>query len=150
MQHLSKLLRRAPATLPAALLAVLVIVAIVAVVLYIQRNITGRDSDPGPIAAERYVLEYINALNANEPGLLSELVGRPVDSQDIRERLRLYGGRNLVNVNITIIQEFPYHYRVWITAQARDGSDIDMYQIVGWNGERWDMSPLYTGPPPPP
>lgn len=50
---MSKLLRRAPATLPAALLAVLVIVAIVVVVLYIQQNIIDRDSDPGPIAAER-------------------------------------------------------------------------------------------------
>lgn len=150
IKYLSKLSQRVSVASVAAVLAGMVIVVIVGVVLYVRHDIPGRlGPDPGPTAAERYALEYVDALNTNEPGPLSGLVGRPADSLDIRERLRLYGGRDLSDVEVTVVQEFLYHYRVWIVARAGDGSVVEMYQIVTWNGERWDMSPLYTGPPPP-
>jgi hypothetical protein len=134
-----------------AFFALLTIGAIVwAVMRHVQYyNPEDRGPDPGKAAAEKYALEYIDALNANDPELLSKVAGWPADAPDILEGLRLYGGRDLTDVEVAIVHEFRYHYQIWITARAGDGSIVEMYQVAGWTGERWNMSPLYTGPPPP-
>lgn len=130
---------------------VLMIVGVVAwmVVQYIRHDLPFREPNPGMAAAQSYVFEFLAALNANDPELLGEVTGRPPDASDIQETLYLYGGRDLADINLVIVQEFPNHFNAWITALASDGSVIKMYQVVGWDGERWIMGQLYTGPPPP-
>lgn len=116
---------------------------------YVRQDIPSKGPDPGFAAAEKYILEYLDALNTDDFENLYELFGRPEDTSDIEDRLGLYGGLDLINVEVTIAQEFQYIYRVWISVLANDGSVIEMYEVIGWNGERWNMSRLYTGPPPP-
>lgn len=137
-----------PARVVAGILALLMIAAVIAVV-YMRYDLPFRDPSPGKAAAQSYVLEFLAALNANDPQLLGEVTGRPADAPDIKEALRLFGGRDLTDIEIEIVQDFQHHYLVWITARAGDGSVINMYQVVGWEGEHWIMAPLYTGTPPP-
>lgn len=131
---------------------VLMIVGVIAwaVVRYVRHDLPFLEPNPGKAAAWSYVFEFVAALNANDPQLLGEVAGRPPDALDIQEALRLFGGRDLADINLVMVQEFPNHYRTWITTRAGDGSVIEMYQVVGWDGERWIMGQLYTGSPPPP
>lgn len=128
---------------------VLLLVAAVIAVVYMRYDLPFRDPSPGKAAAQSYIFEFVAALNTNDPILLGEVTGRPSDAPDIKDALRLFGGRHLTDIKIDIVQDFPHHYQGWITARAGDGSVIRMYQVVGWDGECWIMAPLYTGTPPP-
>ena len=127
---------------------VLLLVAAVIAVVYMRYDLPFRDPSPGKAAAQSYISEFVAALNTNDPILLGEVTGRPSDAPDIQDALRLFGGRHLTDIKIEIVQDFQHTYQGWITARAGDGSVIRMYQVVGWDGERWIMAP-YTGTPPP-
>jgi len=131
---------------------VLILVVVATVVIWRARHAYDLPSpgrDPGKAAAERYVFEFVAALNSNDSGLLGEVTGGPADAPTIQEALRLFGGRDLIDVEVAIVHAFRYHYQTWITAQAGDGSMVEMYQVIVWTGERFRSYPLYTGPPPP-
>lgn len=130
------------------LLIILILVFATIVVIYINRDITNRGNDPGVAAAEKYILKYVDILNKNDAESMDKFLGASADSQDIHNRLEYYGGRNLTDVKVTIVQEFPYIYRVWINALDRNNERVEMYQIIEWSGKRWNMAPLYTGPSP--
>ena len=99
-------------------------------------------------AAEKYMLKYVDILNKNDAESIDKFLGTSTDSQDIHNRLEYYGGRNLTDVEVTIVQEFPCIYRVWINALDRNNERVEMYQIIEWSGKRWNMAPLYTEPSP--
>jgi len=135
-----------------ALFILLIFALVVSVSIWRARyalDLPSPGRDPGKAAATRYVFEYIAALNANDSGLLGEVVGRSANAPDIQETLRLFGGRDLIDVEVTVVHDFRYHYQVWITARTGDGSIVEMYQIVGWTGEHFRILQLHTGPIPP-
>ena len=137
-----------PTRAVAGIIVLLLIAAVIAVV-YMRYDLPFRDPSPGKAAAQSYIFEFMAALNTNDPILLGEVTGGPSDAPDIKDALRLFGGRHLTDIKIEIAQDFINHYKVWITARAGDGSVIRMYQVVVWDGERLTMAPLYTGTPPP-
>lgn len=130
---------------------ILVILAIVYGILRKTNNLpknlingdisTEKGVDPGKDKAEQFIVDYISALNKNDINVLSDLFEQSKDSIDMKERLRIYGGRNFHNVDIQISQEFKYVYSVWITAQSDDG-EIKMYEVIEWDQGQWHMAPM--------
>lgn len=104
--------------------------------------------DPGPAAAERFVRDYVAALNANDHGQLGRLLGRPADSTDVAARLRLYGGRGLRDLRITLTNEFPRYYVFTLRALSADGSTVRIDEGMEWShGVRWHLPPLQPAAP---
>lgn len=133
--------------IPTLLIVIILAIAII-VIIHTGWDITNIGNDPGVAAAEEYIFEYIDILNKNDAEDMGKFLGASADSQDIHDRLEHHGGLNLTDVKVTIRQEFPYIYRVWINATDRNNERVEMYQIIEWNGKRWKMAPLYTGPSP--
>jgi hypothetical protein len=103
--------------------------------------------DPGGAAAERHVRSYVEALNANDPQRLGDLLGTPPDSPEVRERLAHYGGRGLTDVQVDVSSEFANHYQVWVTARSGQGRQVDIYEVLAWEDGRWGFAPFVTPAP---
>lgn len=108
-----------------------------------------RGVDPGKEAARKFMEDYVDALNTDSAEEIEKRLGRPANAQDVQQSLKLFGGRNLQVTDITILHEFPYVYRAYITAEADDGTIVEIYQTFSWTGKRWSTGTLYTGSPPP-
>jgi hypothetical protein len=100
-------------------------------------------TDPGPRAAEQFIRDYIEALNANDPARLATHLGIPVNAADVTARLERYGNRGLTKVSLAVRSEFPRIYNINITATAADGTSVPMYEVIEWtHGEGWYMAAL--------
>lgn len=120
-----------------------IIGVIIIFILYLALNNRKdiNDSDPGPKNAEKFIVEYVDALNENDINILSDLFKVTKDSADMNERLEVYGGRNFYDVDIEIQQDFSYVYRVWIRAKSND-KNIEMYEVIEWEQGKWSIAPL--------
>lgn len=103
--------------------------------------------DPGRAAAEKQVRSYVDALNANDPQRLGEVLGAPADSPDVRDRLTRFGGRGLTDVQIRVSSEFANHYRAWIRSRSGSGDQVDLYEVLAWENGRWGFAPLVAPTP---
>ena len=103
--------------------------------------------DPGRAAAERHVRSYVDALNANDPRRLAEILGTRADSPEVEERLSRFGGMGLTDVQIRLSSEFANHYRAWIRSRAGSGEQVDFYEVLAWENGRWGFAPLVAPTP---
>jgi hypothetical protein len=111
---------------------------------------TPEPTDPGPRAAEVFIRDYIEALNANDPSRLATHLGVPANAADASARLERYGGRGFTNIQLAIRSEFPKTYSINITATAADGTTVAMYEVIEWSPTgRWHMAALPAATPSP-
>jgi hypothetical protein len=103
--------------------------------------------DPGKAAAERHMHSYVEALNANDPQRLADLLGARADSPEVRERLSRFGGRGLTDVQIEVYSEFTNHYLAFVRASSEQGGPVELYEVLAWANGRWDFAPLLTPTP---
>jgi hypothetical protein len=129
----------APRWILAAALAA--IAGVAAVLWVVARDDPPVEADPGAAAAEQYVHSYVDALNANSLQRLGELIGKPPGSADVRERLRHFGGRSLTDVRVSVVSEFPRHYRAGIRARSASGAELTFYEVLAWEDGRWGLAP---------
>jgi len=64
-------------------------------IIVTTKDITNKGKDPGVVAAEEYISEYIDILNKNGAEVMGKFWGAQTGSQDIHDRLEHYGGRDL-------------------------------------------------------
>jgi len=103
--------------------------------------------DPGQAAAERHVRSYVEALNANDPQRVAELLGTAADSPEVRERLTRFGGRSLTDVQVTVASEFTNHYRAWVNGRSGRGEQVSFYEVLAWENGRWGFAPFVAPTP---
>ncbi|MGM8214956.1 hypothetical protein ACLIA0_05195 [Bacillaceae bacterium W0354] len=108
---------------------------------YITRDITVRASDPGQNKLVEISKNYLQALNNKNYEELGKYLDLPEDDPAVEEQMERYGGRKISDVKVTILQEFPNIYRVFITGVDDSNSEVEIYIVVEWDGKKFVFSP---------
>lgn len=136
-----------PRSWPARLLWVcsgLAVLAVGAVVLVRYDSPPGPGPDPGRTSVTAFAQEYLKALNENDQSRLGAILGRAESSIEVQGRLSTYGGRGLRDPDFTVENEFPRVYQITIKAHTAAGIPSRIYEVVEWDGTRWNIAPFVS------
>jgi hypothetical protein len=101
----------------------------------------GAGGEPDTAELDRFLLDYVDALNRRDTDRLSDLLSSNHDSRQIEDRVARFGGQGLRNVRITRQRESPDLYVVFLSARSLSGRAFEEREIAAWRRERWTLTP---------